>query len=69
MCTEPRTEYFVGIDSDIDSDFDPEAKRGAEQQLAADAPKGAPLKHGVGLFKPGAPARHSSRGRRGRIGS
>ena len=44
-------------------------RKEAEQELVADAPKGAPLKHGVGLFKPGSPARHSSRGRRGRIGS
>ena len=44
---EAPAEYFVvGIDSDADSDSDPEGKE-AEQQLAADAAKGAPLEHGV----------------------
>ena len=43
-----ETNFVVGIDSDADSDPTPRRKE-AEQHLAADAPKGAPLKHGVGL--------------------
>ena len=45
---EPPEYSAVGIDSDADSDSDPGTKRGLDehQQPAADAPKGAPLKHG-----------------------
>ena len=62
-----ETNFVVGIDSDADSDSDPEAKRGRTTACSGRAERRA-AEAWRWAFEPGSPARHSSRGPRGRIG-